>query len=153
MHPFTHIDEKGKAQMVNVGHKTPQLRKAKASGEILLQPQTLALISENKIKKGDVLTVAELAGIQAAKQTSHLILLCHPLSVTHVAVKTQLTERGVTITSEVECIGQTGVEMEALTAVSVALLTIYDMCKAVDKTMRLSDIHLVEKTKQTIKWE
>ena len=105
------------------------------------------MIRDNKIKKGDVLTVAEIAGIQASKQTSFLIPLCHPLNITKSDVKCLLSDEGVEITAQVNCIGQTGVEMEALTAVNVGLLTIYDMCKAVDKKMIISNIHLVSKTK------
>lgn len=147
MNELSHIDEQGKARMVDVGHKAPQLRIAKAEGHIILHPDTIGLIKENTMKKGDVLTIAEIAGIQAAKKTSDLIPLCHPLQLTKVKVKAQLDGTGVKIFSETKCIGQTGVEMEALTAVSVALLTIYDMCKAVDKNMIINDTRLVEKTK------
>ena len=150
MNSFTHTDSQGKASMVDVGHKPPQLRIAKAKGSIALQAETLIKIKENTLQKGDVLTLAEIAGIQAAKQTGNLIPLCHPLLLTQVKVKTQLTETGVEITSEVRCVGQTGVEMEALTAVSVALLTIYDMCKAVDKKMKIEGIELLEKLKVDI---
>jgi len=148
---LTHIDAVGKAVMVDVGNKEQQLRIAKASGFISLQKETIELIRNNSIKKGEVLTVAEIAGIQAAKQTQHLIPLCHTLLLTKVDVRTVLDEKGVNVFSEVKCIGQTGVEMEALAAVSVALLTVYDMCKAVDKKMILNDIKLVEKTKSDIK--
>lgn len=147
MKKLTHIDQQGKASMVDVGDKTPQIRIAKAKGFIKLAAQTIQLIQENKIKKGDVLTIAEIAGIQAAKKNSDLIPLCHPLQLTKVEVTTKLTDDGVEVNSMVKCIGQTGVEMEALTAVSIALLTVYDMCKAVDKAMIVSDITLVEKTK------
>ena len=147
MNEFSHIDSEGKAKMVDVGNKTPQNRYAKAEGSILLSADTIKLIEENSIKKGDVLTVAEIAGIQAAKKASELIPLCHPLQITKVNVNSSLTEKGVDITCEVKCIGQTGIEMEALTGVSVALLTIYDMCKAVDKSMQMSEIKLIEKTK------
>jgi cyclic pyranopterin monophosphate synthase len=147
MNKLSHIDSEGKAKMVDVGHKEQQLRIAIAEGHIALNHETIALISENNIKKGDVLTVAEIAGIQAAKQTSGLIPLCHPLLINKVRVNATLDEIGVKVCGEVRCIGQTGVEMEALTAVSVALLTIYDMCKAVDKTMVIGEIRLVEKTK------
>lgn len=133
--------------MVDVGDKPMQHRTAIAKGRILLSEETVKLIRENEMKKGDVLTVAEIAGIQAAKETSRLIPLCHPLQLTKVEVKSQLTDMGVEITSTARSLGQTGVEMEALTAVSVALLTIYDMCKAVDKNMVISDISLVEKVK------
>lgn len=147
---LTHTDKKGKANMVDVGHKKPQLRIAKAEGNIVLQKKTVQLIDENQLKKGDVLTIAEIAGIQAAKKTGELIPLCHPLSLTKIAVKAKLENTGVRITSEVHCIGQTGVEMEALTAVNVGLLTIYDMCKAVDKQMKMENIRLLSKTKTDI---
>lgn len=144
---FSHTDDKGKANMVDVGSKPIQQRMATASGSISLAAETIRLIRENEMKKGDVLTFAEIAGIQAAKETSRLIPLCHPLQLTKVQVKAILNETGVEVTSLVKCAGQTGVEMEALTAVSLALLTIYDMCKAVDKAMVLGDIRLTEKTK------
>ncbi|HLO90052.1 MAG TPA: cyclic pyranopterin monophosphate synthase MoaC [Lentimicrobium sp.] len=149
-HKFSHTDEKGKANMVDVSMKNMQDRIATASGKIFLQSETISLIRENQIKKGDVLTVAEIAGIQAAKQTSSLIPLCHPLLLTKVEVKTQIFEDGVEVKSMVRCAGLTGVEMEALTAVSVALLTIYDMCKAVDKKMVIGEITLIGKTKSNI---
>ena len=136
--------------MVDVGNKADQLRTATAEGFIKLKAETIRLIRENEIKKGDVLTVAEIAGIQAAKKTSELIPLCHPLQLTKVQVRAEITENGVKVTGEARCIGQTGVEMEALTAVSVSLLTIYDMCKAVDKEMQMGDIRLKEKTKTDI---
>ncbi len=150
MSKLTHIDKDGKARMVDVGHKPQQLRIAKAEGHITLQPETIRLIKENNMKKGDVLTVAEIAGIQGAKKTSELIPLCHPLQLTKVKVKASLDETGVKVYAETKCIGQTGVEMEALTGVSVALLTVYDMCKAVDKKMIIDDTHLIEKTKEDI---
>ena len=150
MKQFSHTDKQGKANMVDVGDKIPQLRIAKATGKILLSSQTLKLIQENQMKKGDVLTIANIAGIQAAKQTSSLIPLCHPLQITKADVKTTLCKDGVIATSEVRCIGQTGIEMEALTGVSIALLTIYDMCKAVDKSMVIEEITLLEKTKTDI---
>lgn len=150
MSKFSHTDDQGKANMVDVGDKTPQLRIARATGKILLSSQTIQLIKENQMKKGDVLTIANIAGIQAAKQTSSLIPLCHPLQITKADVKTALCEDGVVATSEVRCIGQTGIEMEALTGVSIALLTVYDMCKAVDKSMVIEGITLIEKTKTDI---
>lgn len=150
MEKLTHIDNQGKASMVDVGNKKPQIRIAKARGFIKLSAQTRELIQDNKMKKGDVLTVAEIAGIQGAKKNSELIPLCHPLQLTKVEVKSTLTNEGVEINSMVKCIGQTGVEMEALAAVSIALLTIYDMCKAVDKEMLMTDILLLEKTKTDI---
>ncbi len=147
---FSHIDSKGKANMVDVGAKPNQIREAKASGRIALSPETVALISENSMKKGDVLTVAEVAGIQAAKRAADLIPLCHTLLLTKVDVKATIVDKGVEVNSLVRCVGQTGVEMEALTAVSVALLTVYDMCKAVDKEMVISNVKLLEKTKVDI---
>jgi cyclic pyranopterin phosphate synthase len=133
--------------MVDIGSKTIQQRTAKATGHISLDIKTLQLIHENQVKKGDVLTVAEIAGIQGGKQTSSLIPLCHPLGITKIDVQAITDPTGVRINSEAWCIGQTGIEMEALTAVSIALLTIYDMCKAVDKEMIIDEIRLVEKTK------
>jgi len=150
MKKLTHIDDSGKANMVDVGHKPVQIRTATASGHITLGKETIRLIRENQIRKGDVLTVAEIAGIQGGKQTSNLIPLCHPLSITKIEVKAKIDRRGVTVTSLVRCIGQTGVEMEALTTVNIALLTIYDMCKAVDKTMVIDRIMLTEKIKKDI---
>jgi len=147
---LTHTDESGNARMVDVSDKQVQLRVAVASGHINLSGETLQLISGNLLKKGDVLTVAEIAGIQAAKHTAELIPLCHNIVLNKVLVKATVTDSGVNVTSEVRCTGITGVEMEALTAVSIALLTIYDMCKAVDKTMVIGEIRLVEKTKTNI---
>jgi cyclic pyranopterin phosphate synthase len=144
---LTHIDDNGKARMVDVGEKKVQCRIAKAEGFIRLSEETVNLIRENNIKKGDVLTVAEIAGIQSAKRTSELIPLCHPLQLTKIQVIALLLDNGIQISTEVRCTGQTGVEMEALTAVSVGLLTVYDMCKAVDKGMIIEGIHLIEKVK------
>ena len=150
MEKLTHTDSKGRANMVDVGGKILQRRLAKAVGTISLSAETKELIHKNEIKKGDVLTVAQIAGIQAAKQTANLIPLCHPLQLDKVDVKLCLTESGVNAQSDVRCIGRTGVEMEALTAVSVALLTVYDMCKAVDKEMEISGIHLLSKVKEDV---
>ncbi len=147
MSKLSHVDNEGRARMVDVGEKPNQTRTAVASGFIVLQPDTVAQVRDNENKKGDVLTVAEIAGIQAAKGTSDLIPLCHPLQLTKVKVHAELMDDGVKLTSTVRCIGQTGVEMEALTATSVALLTIYDMCKAVDKQMVIRSIQLLNKTK------
>jgi len=147
---FSHTDSDGKAKMVDVSEKKDQVRIAVAAGLIKLSKKTIDLIKKNQIKKGDVLTVAEIAGIQSAKSTSNLIPLCHPLFLTNVSVKASITDDGVKVESEVKCIGKTGVEMEALTAVSVALLTIYDMCKAIDKKMVIKDVHLTNKTKEDI---
>ena len=148
MSKLTHTDEKGKATMVDVGDKENQLRIAKAEGHITLSKETLKLIADNMMKKGDVLTVAQIAGISAAKQTSSLIPLCHNIILESIKVVPVPDFTGVSVTSEVRCTGKTGVEMEALTAVSVALLTVYDMCKAVDKNMVIDKIVLTEKTKK-----
>ena len=144
---LTHLDDSGKAVMVDVSGKPIQVRTATASGFIRLQPETVNLIRENRIKKGDVLTIAEIAGIQGGKQTSSLIPLCHPLMINKIEVTSTLSDEGVRVESLARCTGQTGIEMEALTSVSIALLTIYDMCKAVDKSMCIEDIHLLSKEK------
>lgn len=150
MEKLSHVDEQGRANMVDVGGKGDQRRRAVAAGAIALLPATVELIRQNQIKKGDVLTVAQIAGIQAAKQTSGLIPLCHPLGLEKIDVRLELTEKSVRAESEVKCTGKTGVEMEALTAVSVALLTVYDMCKAADKNMRIGEIILIEKVKENV---
>ena len=144
---LTHIDEQGVARMVDVGDKPDTARLAIAGGSVYMQPETLRLIRDGALKKGDVLTVARLAGIMAAKRTAELIPLCHPLPLTRVGVEITLDEvrHAVDITATAHTVGKTGVEMEALTAVSVAALTIYDMAKAVDRGMHLSDIRLLEK--------
>lgn len=144
---LTHINKNGEANMVDVGDKPIQKRTARATGFIKLQENTLTLINNNMMKKGDVLSVARIAGIQAAKQTHILIPLCHALQLTKVDVDFQIQKDGIRVNSLTRCDGQTGVEMEALTAVNVAILTIYDMCKAVDKTMEMTNIILLEKTK------
>ena len=143
---FTHFDAAGQAQMVDVGDKLVSKRVARAGGRILMLPETLALIREGKASKGDVLGVARIAAIQAAKRTSELIPLAHPLPLTHVAVEFRLDADAVAIEVTAETLDRTGVEMEALTAASVGLLTVYDMCKAVDRGMRIEGIHLVEKS-------
>ena len=150
MERLSHVDNEGRANMVDIGGKKIQFRSARAEGFIHLQPETIELIKENKLKKGDVLTVAEIAGIQAGKKTSELIPLCHPLQITKLDVKAELKENGVQVSSSAKCVGQTGIEMEALTAVSAALLTIYDMCKAVDKQMIIGEIKLIEKIKSDL---
>jgi cyclic pyranopterin phosphate synthase len=147
MKKLTHVDDQARPRMVDVTDKPLSYRVARAQGHIDLQQETIDLITHNGIQKGNVLTVAELAGVQAAKQTPQLIPLCHTLLVSKVLVDAVLNDQGVTVTSEVKCTGQTGVEMEALCAVSVALLTVYDMCKAVDHTMHIGNITLLEKTK------
>lgn len=150
MNELTHIGSDNRPTMVDVSDKPLSYRVAKASGIIRLQPATVELIGGNGMKKGNVLITAELAGTQAAKKTFDLIPLCHSLLLSKVHVKANLKDDRVEVVSEVKCTGQTGVEMEALTAVSIALLTIYDMCKAVDKTMVLGDIQLLEKTKEDV---
>jgi cyclic pyranopterin phosphate synthase len=148
MKKLTHTDNKGGAIMVDVGNKDIQVRTARAKGFISMAAETVRLIKENMLKKGDVLTVAQLAGISAAKETGSLIPLCHNIVLDKVTVEIKITDGGAEVTSEVRCTGKTGVEMEALTAVSVALLTIYDMCKAVDKNMEIGSIILLEKIKK-----
>jgi cyclic pyranopterin phosphate synthase len=144
---LTHLDEQGHARMVDVGSKPDSERIAIARGEIHMKKETLDLIRAGQIKKGDVLTVAQIAGISASKRTSELIPLCHPLPLTKVDVDLALDEflPGIVITATAKTFGKTGVEMEALTAVSVAALTVYDMAKAAEKTMRIQNIRLVEK--------
>jgi cyclic pyranopterin phosphate synthase len=144
---LTHLDDSGRARMVDVGNKPESERLAIASGEVVMKQATLDLIRSGMIKKGDVLTVAQIAGISAAKRTSELIPLCHPLPITHIDVALSLDDTlpGVVITASVKSTGKTGVEMEALTAVSVAALTVYDMAKAAEKSMKIQNIRLVEK--------
>lgn len=146
-HPLTHFDAQGQAHMVDVGDKPATRRVAVATGRIEMQPATLALVESGTAKKGDVLGVARIAGIMAAKQTSELIPLCHPLALTRVAVEFELlpSDSAVQCTATVETVGPTGVEMEALTAVQVALLTVYDMCKAADKRMVMTGVRVLEK--------
>jgi cyclic pyranopterin phosphate synthase len=150
MSKLSHIGDDNRPSMVDVSDKPQQKRTATARGIIKLQPETLALIGDNKIKKGNVLLTAELAGVQSAKKTSELIPLCHPLLLSKIDVKAVANDDGVAVEATVVCTGQTGVEMEALTAVSTALLTVYDMCKAVDKTMLIGGIVLVEKVKESV---
>lgn len=155
MDDLTHFDSTGAARMVDVGNKPVSVRTARASGRVRMQPATLALIRDGGHKKGDVLAVARLAGIMGAKRTGDLIPLCHPLPLDGVTVDfsfddatsdSSIDECAVIVSAEARCTGRTGVEMEALTAVSVAALTIYDMCKSVDRVMTLSEIRLEEKT-------
>lgn len=148
MSDLTHVDEQGRARMVDVGAKPIQRRVACARGRIRIAPETAARIAENAMKKGDVLTVAEVAGVQAAKNTFNLIPLCHIVHIAGIRVSARLEDNAVLVESEAIAMDRTGVEMEALTAVSVALLTVYDMCKAVDKTMVIGDIVLVDKRKE-----
>ncbi len=146
MKKLTHVDEAGRAVMVDVGSKPPTRRVAVASGEVFCRPEVLDAIAAGAAKKGDVLAMARVAGIQGAKRTSELIPLCHPLAIDRVAVDLELATDRVKITSAVACTGRTGVEMEALTAVSVAALTVYDMCKAMDRGMTISAVRLEEKS-------
>ena len=145
---LTHLDENGKVKMVDVGQKEITHRQAKAFSKVFMDSRTLSLIKENKIKKGDVLTVAKIAGIFAAKQTSNLIPLCHPLSLSRVDLDLKIneSEQAVEIISQVEANDRTGVEMEALTCAAIAALTIYDMCKSVNKKMVISEVKLLEKS-------
>jgi len=144
---FSHLDEQGRAVMVDVSSKQRVRRTARAAGRVLMQPETLRLMAENLLKKGDALAVARVAGIAAAKRTSDLIPLCHNIRIDQVSVDMALRADGVDIEAHAVCTESTGIEMEVLTAVSVAALTLYDMCKAVDKQMRITDIRLLEKTK------
>lgn len=148
MPELTHLNADGHAHMVDVGAKPAQKRTAVATGRVLMAPATRDLIVAGGLPKGDVLAVARIAGIMAAKRTAELIPLCHPLALTAVSVTLTPAAAGIEISATVQTTGQTGVEMEALTAVSVAGLTIYDMCKAVDKQMHITDIQLVRKTKE-----
>jgi len=152
MKRLTHINARGEASMVNVSAKPVQRRTAVARGEIRLQKETLRRIQANRITKGNVLASARLAGILAAKKTGDLIPLCHPLPITHCQVDFAIpkSRHGIVITASATIAAQTGVEMEALTAVTVAALTIYDMCKAVDKRMRIENVKLISKVKQDV---
>ena len=148
MADFTHFDSDGASHMVNVGEKPVTARRAIACGEIIMQPETLAMITDGTAKKGDVLSVARLAGIMGAKQTAALIPLCHPLGLDHVtlALDPDSSLPGIRITASCAVTGRTGIEMEAMTAASVAALTIYDMCKAVDRQMVITNIRLTHKS-------
>lgn len=151
MKALTHVNGQGQISMVDVSGKKCQRRTARAVGSILLSAEAIKLIQKNLVKKGDVLTTAKIAGIQAAKQTASLIPLCHPLQIEKIDISLSLTKKGINAESLVRCTGRTGVEMEAMVGVSIALLTIYDMCKAVDKQMVISEIKLVEKIKEDVK--
>ena len=148
MKDFSHLDAHGRARMVDVGHKPPQLRVAVAEGSVVCQTQTISVLRAKKIPKGDVFTVAKIAAILAAKRVDEMIPLCHSLPLDAVDVHFHLKKNMVHITAEARTTAKTGVEMEALTAVSVAALTIYDMCKAVDKTMVIEGVRLVSKIKK-----
>jgi len=148
MTKLTHFNQAGEAHMVDIGDKDTSARRAVAGGRIVMQPETLALIEQGGHKKGDVLGVARVAGIMATKRTAELVPMCHPLALTHVAVEFEIDADGSSVdcTVTAETTGQTGVEMEALTGVQVALLTIYDMCKAVDRGMVIAEVRLLEKS-------
>jgi cyclic pyranopterin monophosphate synthase len=150
MDRLTHLADDGSAQMVDVSAKAESAREAIAAGVIQLRKETLDLISGNQIGKGNVFATARIAGIQAAKQTSQLIPLCHNLNLSHVEIEIATSDSGLEVTCVARTVAQTGVEMEALTGVAVALLTIYDMCKAVDKEMRITDVRLLKKTKREV---
>ena len=143
---LTHLDDRGAARMVDVGDKPATMREAVAEGRIRLSPEALALVRDASARKGDVLAVARVAGIMAAKRTADLIPLCHPLPLSRVAIDLMVTENGVTARATCKTQGQTGVEMEALTAASVALLTVYDMVKAVDKAMVIEELRVIAKS-------
>ncbi|MGA3267556.1 MAG: cyclic pyranopterin monophosphate synthase MoaC [Verrucomicrobiota bacterium] len=147
MKTFSHLDPAGAARMVNVSHKPVQRRRAVAAGKLFCRPATIQTLKRNALPKGDVLTVAQIAGIQAAKRAGTLIPLCHSLALNHVEINFRVRAAAIEIICAAETHSQTGVEMEALTGVAVAALTLYDMCKAVDKTMQIGEIHLVEKIK------
>ncbi len=148
MGDFTHFNEQGRAKMVDVGEKPVSVRTAVAAGRVLVNEETFGLIKSGGMKKGDVLTVAQIAGVMGAKRTPDLIPMCHPILIDGINLELTLDEqrRSVEITASVSCAGRTGVEMEALTAVGTAALTVYDMCKAVQKDMVITDIHLLKKT-------
>jgi cyclic pyranopterin phosphate synthase len=147
---LSHVDESGAARMIDISAKPPMHREAVAAGKIILAPATIALIKKNRLRKGDVLAVARVAAIQGGKKTAELIPLCHPLDIHQLDVQFQVVADGVEITARAVSEGRTGIEMEALTTVSIAALTIYDMCKAVDKGMIIGAIGLLEKKKREI---
>jgi cyclic pyranopterin phosphate synthase len=153
MKRLTHIAADGRARMVDVSAKPLSARAAVAAGTISLRKETTDLVRKNQISKGDVIATAKIAGIQAAKQTAHLIPLCHTLPLSEVKIDIDISDDGAQVLCTARTVAQTGVEMEALTGVAVALLTIYDMCKAVDKEMEISGIRLVEKRKATLQME
>jgi len=146
MTQLSHVDDQGRIRMVDTSDKETSARRAVASARVLMQPETVAALHKHRTPKGDPLEAARLAGIMAAKRTADLIPLCHPLPLTHIDVRAELNETGVALEAEVTTKAQTGVEMEALTAVSVAALTVYDMCKALEKGMQITDIRLEFKT-------
>ncbi len=149
---FTHLDEDGRATMVDVGDKPETQRTATASGKLRMGPETRARVLVGDVPKGNVVEVARIAGIQAAKRTAELIPLCHPLPLSHVDVRVEPHEDGLRVDASASCTGQTGVEMEALTAAAVALLTLYDMCKALEKGMEITDVRLESKSGGRSDW-
>ena len=146
MTQLSHVDDQGRVRMVDTSDKETTSRRAVASARVLMKPETIAALREHRTPKGDPLEAARLAGIMAAKRTADLIPLCHPLPLTHIDVRAELTDMGVTLSADVSTKAQTGVEMEALTAVSIAALTVYDMCKALEKGMQITDVRLELKT-------
>jgi len=150
---LTHLDDEGRSRMVDVGDKPPTRRQAEASGRLRMSSATRDRVVAGDLPKGNVVEVARIAGIQAAKQTSGLIPLCHPLPLTHVDVQVEADDDGLCVVASASCSGPTGVEMEALTAVSVALLTLYDMCKAVEKGMEITDVRLESKSGGRTDWQ
>ncbi len=144
---MTHLDANGEVKMVDISHKEPSQREAKATGYIILKRETIERIVNNQIKKGSVLTISKIAAIQSAKKCYDLIPLCHPIMINNIDIEFDIELTKVTVYAKVGCYSNTGVEMEALTAVSTALLTIYDMCKAIDKSMEIREIKLLSKTK------
>jgi cyclic pyranopterin phosphate synthase len=147
---LSHIDRTGKLYMVDVSGKEPMRRIALAKGKILLKKETMELLKQNQLKKGDALACARVAGINAAKKTQELIPLCHNIFIDNISVDFEFLDNGIEITAKTLCVAKTGIEMEALTAVSVAALTLYDMCKAVDKEMVITNIRLKEKKKESV---
>jgi len=146
MKQLSHLDEQGRVAMVETTGKPSSARRAVASARVLMSPETIAAVRAHRTPKGDPIETARLAGIMAAKRTSDLIPLCHPLALTHIDVRAEVQDTGIYIEAEASAVAQTGVEMEALTAAAVAALTIYDMCKAVEKAMTITDVRLEEKT-------
>ncbi|MCH7824297.1 MAG: cyclic pyranopterin monophosphate synthase MoaC [Acidobacteria bacterium] len=149
---FTHLDEEGRATMVDIGDKPETQRTATASGKLRMRPETRARVLTGDVPKGNVVEVARIAGIQAAKRTAELIPLCHPLPLSHIDVQVEPCQDGLCVSASASCTGQTGVEMEALTAASVALLTLYDMCKALERGMEITDVRLESKSGGRSDW-
>lgn len=150
---FTHLDEEGNAAMVNVGDKPRTQRTATASGKLRMRPETRARVLASKVPKGNVVEVARIAGIQAGKRTAELIPLCHPLPLSYIDVQVEPDQDGLCVTASASCTGRTGVEMEALTATSIALLTLYDMCKALEKGMEITNVRLESKSGGRSDWQ